>query len=109
MLRFLKNSHIYDVWGFVIMLFVVFFYFNCIFTESKLYSGNFRLSYFLSFPTKKNLTKQKFILNVTLKTYQELNVISCKYIILSAARIRFSVLLLCNIPSSVQKAERQNV
>lgn len=97
------------MFGVLLLCYLLFFFISIVYLLKVVYSGNFRLSYFLSFPTKKNLTKQKFILNVTLKTYQELNVISCKYIILSAARIRFSVLLLCNIPSSVQKAERQNV
>lgn len=98
------------LFGFLLLCYLFFFLnFNCIFTESCVFSL-FPARLFSIVPDiENNLTKRQFILNVTLKTYQELNVISCKYIILSAARIRFSVLLWCNIPSSVQKAERQNV
>lgn len=49
-LRFLKNSHRYAIWVFVIMLFG-FFLISIVYLLKVVYSAYFRLSYFLSFPT----------------------------------------------------------
>lgn len=71
------------LFGFLLLCYLLFFFnFNCIFTESCVFSL-FPAKLFSIVPDiENNLTKRQFILNVTLKTYQELNIISYFFLVL---------------------------